>query len=58
MKFTVTLKDPDGIYDSIDEAAKEEAKRIEETVGGFFEYGDYVHIEVDTDAGTAILVKK
>ena len=79
MKFIVTLKDPDGIYDSLDEAAKDEAKRLVElcdglltvddvkdkvrekidvAVRGFFEHGDYVHIEIDTDAKTATVVKR
>lgn len=28
MKFRVTLKDPDGVYDSLDDAAKESAREV------------------------------
>lgn len=79
MKFRVTLKDPDGIYTSIDEAASDEARRIIELagtdvldfddlkdkvhdkinkeVGAFFEYGDYVYLDVDTEARTVVVGK-
>jgi hypothetical protein len=79
MKFRVHMKDPDGIFESFDEAAKAEAQRldgmsggmldaedlvekvkdkIKASVGSFFEYGDYCVVEVDTDAGTAVVIKK
>ncbi len=77
MKFRVTMKDPDGVYDSLDEAAKEAAdavqgiddderesvqemkrEKLAEFAGKWLEYGEYAEIEFDTEAGTAVLVKR
>jgi len=71
------MKDPDGPYDSIQQAAAdsveglegidEDEKRLliekrQETfsifTGKWLEYGEYAHIEFDTDAGTARLLKR
>lgn len=74
MKFTITMKDPDGVYDCIEDAVKDSLKasglpgdeqdalkevrgnKIREVTGKFFEYGEYVNIEIDTDAGTATVL--
>jgi hypothetical protein len=75
MKFTVTFKDPDGPYDSIEEAARESlaavdglseeerdelietrAKGLREQTRKWFKYGEYVNIEIDTEAGTATVL--
>lgn len=78
-KFRVTLKDPDGVSESIREQAEEiaaEAKKnpavaefadgdwansiqsaIGEKIAKWVEYGEYVVIEFDTDAGTATVVE-
>lgn len=72
MKIKITLKDPDGVYESIKEAAetsvsavdglskkeREElaetrAEQIKEDCGKWVEWGEYVTIEIDTEAGTA-----
>jgi hypothetical protein len=74
MKFTVMFKDPDGVYDSLDHAAKELAATVEgiddderealsetrrEKIGQFVSrwitYGEYITIEFDTEAKTAIV---
>ena len=58
MKFVITLKDPDGVYDSLEDAGiiksdgtakDEDAKAFCDT---FIEWGEYVYLEVDTDAKT------
>jgi hypothetical protein len=75
MKFTVTFKDPDGPYESIQEAAKREVESIQgidadekdalidgrvdklrAITSAWFEYGEYVRIEIDTEAKTAIVL--
>ena len=72
MKFKITLKDPDGAYNSIREAARTEAALVEglspadrealmegivdeaETVlRRWLRYGEYLTVEVDTQAQTA-----
>lgn len=76
MKFHVTMKDPDGVYDSKQQAVEasledmdisEQEKealmemRMAEVDAGlskWFRYGEYVTIEVDTDAGTAVVVPR
>jgi CRISPR/Cas system-associated protein Csm6 len=76
MKVVVSLKDPDGFADSVnetvkrevsklgldhDEAAAVEEKRLDKAwkaLGKFVQYGEYVTIEFDTDAGTATVVPR
>lgn len=75
MKFIVQMKDPDGVYDGIEEAVKQSLKSLDlpenekealkearsETIrrvtSKFFEYGEYVKIEFDTDAKTATVLE-
>lgn len=76
MKLKITLKDPDGVYDSIKDAAESSvgdvtglspaeinalAETRQEVLGSqcepWIEYGEYVTIEIDTDAGTATVCK-
>lgn len=76
MKFRVTMKDPDGVYDSFQEAASASAAsvkgiskkereelqdsrmdEIKEACGKWFQYDEYLTVEVDTDAGTCVVVK-
>lgn len=75
MKFTVTMKDPDTLHDSIREVVAEEVNamanldaeekegvidnRVENTLAlckTWFEYSEYVSIEIDTDAKTATVL--
>jgi hypothetical protein len=77
MKFRITMKDPDGPYESIQEAAKEmvnaikgidadereslQEKRHEtlsEFAGRWMEYGEYLEVEFDTEAGTATVIRR
>lgn len=76
MKFTVTMKDPDGVGDSITEAVRADidsieglsdderaglAERREEEVRAaikaWFQYSEYLTVEVDTEAGTCMVRK-
>lgn len=80
MKFRITMKDPDGVYDSIADVAKEHAAKViaatelgtaldaDKVVGDlhealkshtreFIEHGEYLTVEFDTVAGTAVVVK-
>lgn len=76
-KFQVTMKDPDGSYESITDAAKEmvdgiqgidanereelmdnRVKKLNEFVSRWMEYGEYITVEFDTDAGTAVVVPR
>jgi len=76
MKFRVTLKDPDGFSDAIQDAVTEEVRKLgldaDETeqliemrtskagddLKHWVQYGEYVVIEFDTDAGTAVVVPR
>jgi hypothetical protein len=77
MKFRITMKDPDGAYDSIRDAAEEHAKEIPESdlidreeliekaheklsgiAAKWLEYGEYLCVEIDTEAGTCIVIPK
>jgi len=71
MKFKITMKDPDGVSDCIDEAISQSVKAMEglsaddrealiesrreqisQIIGKWFEYQEYLTVEVDTDAMT------
>jgi Arc/MetJ-type ribon-helix-helix transcriptional regulator len=74
MKFRVYMKDPDGVYESIDDAVqksvrdlplspKERAAVAEERHDAlraacreWFEHGEYLVVEVDTEAKTCRVV--
>ena len=76
MKIKITLKDPDGVYESIKDAADSSAgdaeglddgeleelaesrrEKLEQQCKPWIEYGEYVTIEIDTDEGTAKVLK-
>lgn len=75
MKFKVTMKDPDGVYESREEAIKQDVAEIpglsdeereaviekrretlRDLIGKWFEYDEYLTVEVDTEAGTCVVV--
>ena len=75
MKFKITMKDPDTLYDAIRDAVKEEVDAIEnidaderqdlietriekaaKVASKWFEYGEYLRVEIDTDAGTCVVL--
>lgn len=77
MKFRITMKDPDGPYECIQDTAKEMVdaiKGIEEDekeslvekrvdwlrsfADKWMEYGEYITVEFDTEAGTATVVPR
>ncbi len=63
MKFTVTLKTPDALYDSLQDAVQNETggdedryhELFDETMKlceRWFKYGEYVTLEIDTEKKT------
>lgn len=75
MKFQVTMKDPDSLYDCIDDAVTADLKndislndeereaigevrqkRARDVAAKWFRYGEYLTVEIDTDAGTATVL--
>jgi hypothetical protein len=76
MKFRITMKDPDGPYECIQDAAEEMVEAIEgltpeerqvfrhsrvdmlrDFAGRWMEYGEYITVEFDTEAGTATVIE-
>jgi hypothetical protein len=76
MKFRVTMKDPDGFHDSIQDAAtasmkdvatlddqerddviEGRAEKLKDKLDRWFEYNEYLTVEVDTDAQTCTVVE-
>ena len=56
MKFCVCFKTPDALdYLDLDEDESEEALDFARQ---YVKYGEYITIEFDTDAGTAVAVKQ
>ncbi len=76
MKISITMKDPDCLYESIQEAVKgsipagtdeTEAEMLVEhrceklremLVAKWFEYGEYLTVEIDTEAQTATVIPR
>lgn len=75
MKYTVSMKCPDALDDSIKEAVRAEVDDIEQIddeeredlaetradkyrdqARRWFRYGEYITVEIDTDAGTCVVV--
>ena len=76
MKITVSFKDPDAVYEAVDEAVRKEVKAIKDIdeyeregliekrseqvrkkLSKWFEFGEYVEVEIDTDADTATVLR-
>lgn len=59
MKFHITFKDPDGVYDSLSDAGidiNEMDTEVEWVVDKFLDYKEYVTIELDTETQTARVI--
>jgi hypothetical protein len=74
MKFKVSMKDPDTLYDAINDALEEELEplgldedeseavadvrrgKIREVCSKWFRYGEYLTVEIDTEAETCTVV--
>lgn len=70
VKFIVTMKDPDTLADSIEDAVKEQLlssglpqheqdliaddrqEKVYDQCSKWFRYGEYLAVEIDTEAGT------
>ena len=75
MKFKITLKDPDGYYDGLQDAVKQSLaetnlpedeqdmlrdsrmEKLGELLDKWFEYGEYLTVEVDTEEESIKIVK-
>jgi hypothetical protein len=74
MKFKVTMKDPDTLYDAISDAVERDLlkkdgldeddretlsisrrNKIISLCGRWFKYGEYLTVEIDTDAKTIMI---
>lgn len=75
MKFTITMKDPDGVQESVGQEVRKQMMAItdldadvreemREALGDklylaasrWLRYGEYVDLEIDTDAGTCVMI--
>lgn len=76
MKFKITMKDPDGYSDSVQEAVRDSLKdsgldedelelveekrreKFSEVLSKWFEYGEYLTVEVDLEKKTIRVVEQ
>ena len=77
MKFRITMKDPDTLYDACGDAAEAQVKEVEgideeersvlaesraatlrDLCSPWFEYGEYLTVEVDTETKTRVVVSR
>ena len=59
MKLRIMFKDPDGVYDSLEEAGldpNELPEDVEKVVKKFIEFSEYIYIDFDIANGTAEVV--
>lgn len=74
MKFQITMKDPDGCYDCMKQAAEDSVasldvsdeekdllidsreSEVKKACSKWFRYGEYLTVEVDTEANTCTVV--
>lgn len=74
MKIKITMKDPDGFYESVsDEVGLEceklgldndetelikesRVEKVKEIASKWFEYSEYITVEIDTEAKTCVVV--
>lgn len=75
MIFKVSMKDPDTLYDSVEEAVQDElermtniddeersmlqesrAEKVREQASRWFQYGEYLTVEIDTEKNTIRVV--
>lgn len=57
MKVRLSFKTPDVVDDAAKDIKDEDERaKFKMLAGTFFEYGEYVEIEVDTETGTARVV--
>lgn len=76
MKFTITMKDPDTLYDAVLDAVRadlgsiaglskaeqellveERSATVRKICQQWFEYGEYITVEIDTEAKTCTVVE-
>ncbi len=69
-KFIITLKDPDGFYDGVEDAIclstdddndwarADERSRINNAINKWVKYNEFIRIEFDLDKGTAIVLEE
>lgn len=61
MKFTITMKDPDGVYDSMKDAGydlDDLPEDVQTLIDKYVEFGEYMNIEFDIIEQTARVVPK
>ena len=58
MKFTVTLKDPDALDNTLIEYPENKRRKLKDFAGKFLDYGEYITVEFDTEKKTAIVLKR
>lgn len=59
MKITVSMKCPDALDQAINEATSttQEEAEIKNLCDKWFKWGEYVTLEIDTEAGTCIVLE-
>jgi ABC-type amino acid transport substrate-binding protein len=59
MKITVSMKCPDALDQAINDATDtmQEWAEIKKLCEKWFKWGEYVTLEIDTDAGTCIVLE-
>lgn len=57
MKFTITLKSPDAVYQALRDFPEDQREEMEKFADEFLRYGEYARIEFDTEKKTATVLR-
>jgi len=57
MKVRLSFKTPDVVHHALADLSEEDRSAAEEIIERFVKYGECAVLEVDTDAGTCVVLK-
>jgi len=56
VKVRVTFKSPDAVFESLRDVDEDKRAEVEAVASKFIEYEEYITVEIDTEAGTCVVV--
>jgi len=56
MKVKLTFKMPDAVEQALEDIAEDDREEVRQACGKWVRYGEYITVEVDTEAGTCTVI--
>ena len=57
MRVQITMKSPDACLDAFEGLTDEQRSKVQTVADKFFEYGEYVTLEIDTETESCTVLK-